>query len=77
MDLPSFIWLWRIAAWSMGLSLTTYCLLAASGGFLYYARSHNPAPTQATTQPITQSGEAVAQGSPMRCQTHLGSLVQP
>lgn len=38
MDLPSFIWLWRIAAWSMGLALTTYCLLAISGGFLYYTR---------------------------------------
>lgn len=38
MDLPSFIWLWRIAAWSMGLALTTYCLLALSGGFLYYTR---------------------------------------
>ncbi|MEL6903697.1 MAG: DUF4079 domain-containing protein, partial [Cyanobacteria bacterium J06606_4] len=24
MDLPSFLWLWRIAAWSMGLSLTAY-----------------------------------------------------
>ncbi|MGI8932453.1 DUF4079 domain-containing protein [Leptolyngbya sp. BC1307] len=38
MDLPSFIWLWRIAAWSMGLSLTTYGLLAVSGGALRYTR---------------------------------------
>lgn len=38
MDLPSFIWLWRIAAWSMGLSLTTFGLLALSGGTLFYAR---------------------------------------
>lgn len=38
MDLPSFIWLWRIAAWSMGLSLTVYGLLALSGGTLFYTR---------------------------------------
>lgn len=31
MDLPSFLWLWRIAAWSMGLSLTTYGILAIAG----------------------------------------------
>lgn len=30
-DLPSFLWLWRIAAWSMGLSLTSYAILAALG----------------------------------------------
>ena len=40
MDLPSFIWLWRIAAWSMGLSLTAYGLLALSGGTLLYTRQH-------------------------------------
>lgn len=40
MDLPSFIWLWRIAAWSMGLSLTAFSLLAVSGGTLFYARNH-------------------------------------
>ncbi len=39
MDLPSFIWLWRIAAWSMGLSLTVFSLLAVTGGKLFYARS--------------------------------------
>jgi len=37
-DLPSFLWLWRIAAWSMGLSLSMYSLLAISGGTLYYTR---------------------------------------
>ena len=40
MDLPSFIWLWRIAAWSMGLSLTTFGLLALSGSAVFYARRH-------------------------------------
>ena len=40
MDLPSFIWLWRIAAWSMGLSLSAYGLLALSGGRLFYTRNH-------------------------------------
>lgn len=39
MDLPSFIWLWRIAAWSMGLSLTAFSLLAVTGGTLFYART--------------------------------------
>ena len=38
MDLPSFIWLWRIAAWSMGLSLTVFSFLALSGGALFYSR---------------------------------------
>ena len=31
MDLPSFLWLWRIAAWSMGSLLLIYTGLAASG----------------------------------------------
>ena len=39
MDLPSFIWLWRIAAWSMGLSLTAFGVLAISGGALFYSRT--------------------------------------
>jgi len=38
-DLPSFIWLWRIAAWSMGFSIAAYTLLAASGAGLFYTRS--------------------------------------
>ncbi len=39
MNLPSFLWLWRIAAWSMGLTLTGYGLLAVTGGVLAYTRS--------------------------------------
>lgn len=36
LDLPSFLWLWRIAAWSMGLVVTGYLLLAATGlGYAY------------------------------------------
>jgi hypothetical protein len=31
LNLPDFLWLWRIAAWSMGLSLTAYGCLAVSG----------------------------------------------
>ena len=31
MNLPSFLWLWRIAAWSMGLTVTLYVGLAAIG----------------------------------------------
>ncbi|MEM9947508.1 MAG: DUF4079 domain-containing protein [Cyanobacteria bacterium P01_D01_bin.36] len=41
MDLPSFIWLWRIAAWSMGLSLSAYVLLGLSGGVIYRTRSQS------------------------------------
>jgi hypothetical protein len=40
LDLPSFLWLWRIAAWSMGLTLSAYFVLAALGGWLRYARTH-------------------------------------
>jgi Protein of unknown function (DUF4079) len=38
MNLPSFLWLWRIAAWSMGLSLTAYFILAASGSWILLSR---------------------------------------
>ncbi|MGA0198417.1 MAG: DUF4079 family protein [Prochlorotrichaceae cyanobacterium] len=31
MDLPSFLWLWRIAAWSMGLTLLAYAIQALTG----------------------------------------------
>ena len=31
MNLPSFLWLWKIAAWSMGLSLLTYSSLVITG----------------------------------------------
>ncbi|HEY9848922.1 MAG TPA: DUF4079 domain-containing protein [Leptolyngbyaceae cyanobacterium] len=38
MNLPDFLWLWKIAAWSMGLSIVGYLLLAASGFFMFYIR---------------------------------------
>lgn len=38
MNLPDFIWLWKIAAWSMGLSLAAYFLLAISGFWMLYIR---------------------------------------
>ena len=38
MDLPSFLWLWKIAAWSMGLSVCAYLLLGCSGWWMYYRR---------------------------------------
>lgn len=38
MDLPSFLWLWKIAAWSMGFSILAYSLLAVSGLWMYGAR---------------------------------------
>ncbi|NEQ88363.1 MAG: DUF4079 domain-containing protein, partial [Moorea sp. SIO2I5] len=36
MNLPSFLWLWKIAAWSMGLSLCAYVLLAITGSIAFY-----------------------------------------
>ncbi|MCA1994924.1 MAG: DUF4079 domain-containing protein [Coleofasciculus sp. S288] len=46
MDLPSFVWLWRIAAWSMGLSLLAYLLLGISGSLLFFKRqSRNSRPS--------------------------------
>lgn len=39
LNLPSFLWLWRIAAWSMGLSLFAYFLLALSGSWIFYSRT--------------------------------------
>ena len=41
MQLPSFLWLWRIAAWSMGFSLFAYLLLAASGSWLFLSRRNS------------------------------------
>jgi cytochrome b561 len=38
LNLPSFIWLWRVAAWSMGLSILCYLLLATTGIWLFYGR---------------------------------------
>ncbi|MGF1494673.1 MAG: DUF4079 domain-containing protein [Microcoleaceae cyanobacterium] len=38
MDLPSFLWLWKIAAWSMGFSLLAYLLLVVTGGWMFYTR---------------------------------------
>ncbi len=40
MNLPTFIWLWKIAAWSMGLSVLAYVCLAASGIFMYLRRQY-------------------------------------
>jgi hypothetical protein len=37
MNLPSFLWLWKIAAWSMGLSLLTYSLLVITGFGMFQA----------------------------------------
>ncbi|MBW4560297.1 MAG: DUF4079 domain-containing protein [Mojavia pulchra JT2-VF2] len=43
MNLPSFLWLWKIAAWSMGLALLAYLMLAISGFWMFQARtSQNP-----------------------------------
>jgi Protein of unknown function (DUF4079) len=45
MDLPSFLWLWRIAAWSMGLSLTFYgCLVITGGAMRWCRRTEQPRP---------------------------------
>jgi Protein of unknown function (DUF4079) len=39
MNLPSFLWLWKIAAWSMGLALFAYLLLAVTGSWMFASRS--------------------------------------
>ncbi|MBH8576167.1 DUF4079 domain-containing protein [Nostocaceae cyanobacterium CENA369] len=39
MNLPSFLWLWKIAAWSMGLSLLAYLLLALTGVWMWQRRN--------------------------------------
>lgn len=44
MDLPSFIWLWKIAAWSMGLSILAYLLLAVTGFWMFATRQSGQAP---------------------------------
>jgi hypothetical protein len=38
LNLPDFIWLWKMAAWSMGLSLAAYFLLGISGVWMSYTR---------------------------------------
>ncbi|WP_026100145.1 DUF4079 domain-containing protein [Fortiea contorta] len=47
MNLPSFLWLWKIAAWSMGLALLAYVMLAVSGFWLLRARTSHPLPGMA------------------------------
>jgi cytochrome b561 len=37
LDLPSFLWLWKVAAWSMGLSLLAYLLLTVTGWWMFQA----------------------------------------
>ena len=39
MDLPSFLWLWKIAAWAMGLTIAAYGVLLFSGSWMYYGRA--------------------------------------
>ncbi|MDJ1185354.1 DUF4079 domain-containing protein [Roseofilum casamattae] len=47
MHLPSFLWLWRIAAWSMGFAVCFYCLLAITGTLLWWMRQNRqPQQTQ-------------------------------
>ncbi|NDJ18211.1 DUF4079 domain-containing protein [Myxacorys almedinensis] len=43
MDLPSFIWLWKLAAWSMGLAIAAYLLQAITGlSFLMFRSQDQP-----------------------------------
>lgn len=39
MNLPSFLWLWKMAAWSMGLSIFSYFWLGISGIWMYRRRN--------------------------------------
>jgi hypothetical protein len=38
LDLPSFLWLWKIAAWSMGGAIAFYLILLISGSWMFYGR---------------------------------------
>lgn len=50
MNLPSFLWLWKIAAWSMGCSVFAYVLLAITGGWMLYSRTtKQPRPKELRT----------------------------
>ncbi|MBD2484673.1 DUF4079 domain-containing protein [Planktothrix sp. FACHB-1365] len=50
MNLPSFLWLWKIAAWSMGCSVFAYFVLAMTGGWMLYSRqSKQPRPKKLRT----------------------------
>lgn len=40
MNLPSFLWLWKIAAWSMSLSLLFYFILAFTGILMLIAKTN-------------------------------------
>ncbi|AFZ46478.1 hypothetical protein Cyast_0499 [Cyanobacterium stanieri PCC 7202] len=45
MNLPSFLWLWKIAAWSMGLAMFAYGILAVSGiSFMVLRHQKSPRP---------------------------------
>lgn len=44
MNLPSFIWLWKIAAWSMGFALVAYVLLIISGVGIFARRQNDLLP---------------------------------
>lgn len=43
MDLPSFLWLWKIAAWAMGFTILAYLVLAGLGLWLWHLRRHQQA----------------------------------
>lgn len=44
-NLPSFLWLWKIAAWAMGFAMFFYLVLATSGGaFLVLRQKRKPRP---------------------------------
>nr|WP_229425762.1 DUF4079 domain-containing protein [Lusitaniella coriacea] len=39
MNLPSFLWLWKMAAWSMGFSLLAYFILGGTGLWMWNRRA--------------------------------------
>ena len=43
MHLPSFLWLWKAAAWSMGFTIVAYGVLAVSGMRLWTLRQDRQA----------------------------------
>ncbi len=57
MNLPSFLWLWKIAAWSMGFSIFAYLLLGLTGSWMFYRRkTRQPRPPILRTIHYTLGG---------------------
>lgn len=61
LSLPSFLWLWKIAAWSMGLALLAYSILAVTGIWMFRTRqTYSSRPSWLRSLHYTMGGSIVA-----------------